>query len=222
MWTAIVYVWPRTPILQFRACLCVLLLAIMRLLNLAVPVLYRNMVNKLSDAAIAASSGDPSGWQPTFWNVRPPLPLADLLHLIRTTHSSDHITETEGQSAAGCCLPRPWGCVEKHICSHEGHARAQALARGPIISNIRTCVQVFYPVVFLYMLASFFQGGAGTGSSGMLNNARSYLWIPIGQNAFRCLPPPDARCLLSNEAPGICLRDLCQASIWQPRTYLQQ
>ena len=40
-------------------------------------------------------------------------------------------------------------------------------------------------VVFLYMLASFFQGGAGTGSSGMLNNARSYLWIPIGQNAFR-------------------------------------
>ena len=107
MWTAIVYVWPKTPILQFRACLCVLLLAIMRLLNLAVPVLYRNMVNKLSDAAIAASSGDPSGWQPTFWNVRPPLQLADLLHLFRTTHSSDHITETERQSAAGCCLPRP-------------------------------------------------------------------------------------------------------------------
>ena len=46
-------------------------------------------------------------------------------------------------------------------------------------------MQVFYPIVFLYMLASFFQGGAGTGSSGMLNNARSYLWIPIGQNAFR-------------------------------------
>lgn len=69
MWTAIVYVWPTTPMLQFRACLCVLLLAVMRLLNLAVPILYRNMVNKLSDAAIAASSGEPSGWQPTFWNV---------------------------------------------------------------------------------------------------------------------------------------------------------
>ena len=69
MWTAIVYVWPKTPILQLRACLCVLLLAVMRLLNLAVPILYRNMVNILSDAAIAASSKNPSGWQPTFWNV---------------------------------------------------------------------------------------------------------------------------------------------------------
>ena len=69
MWTAIVYVWPKTPVLQLRACLCVLLLAVMRLLNLAVPILYRNMVNKLSDAAIAASSGSPAGWQPTFWNV---------------------------------------------------------------------------------------------------------------------------------------------------------
>jgi hypothetical protein len=109
MWTAIVYVWPKTPMLQFRACLCVVLLAIMRLLNLAVPVLYRNMVNKLSDAAIAASSREPSGWQPTFWNVRPPLPLAKLeVHLIRTAHSSDHCTEAERQSAAGCCLPRLW------------------------------------------------------------------------------------------------------------------
>ena len=49
--------------------MCVLLLAVMRLLNLAVPILYRNMVNKLSDAAIAASSDNPVGWQPTFWNV---------------------------------------------------------------------------------------------------------------------------------------------------------
>ena len=73
MWTAIVYVWPKTPILQLRACLCVLLLAVMRLLNLAVPILYRNMVNILSDAAIAASSGSPTGWQPTFWNVSPSL-----------------------------------------------------------------------------------------------------------------------------------------------------
>ena len=60
----------------------------------------------------------------------------------------------------------------------------------PSIHQIDACLQVFYPVVFLYMLAAFFQGGAGTGSSGMLNNARSYLWIPIGQNAFRCLSSP--------------------------------
>ena len=54
---------------------------------------------------------------------------------------------------------------------------------------------MFYPVVFLYMLASFFQGGAGTGSSGMLNNARSYLWIPIGQNAFRYPSRQNSSCM---------------------------
>lgn len=89
MWTAIVYVWPKTPILQFRACLCVVLLAIMRLLNLAVPVLYRNMVNKLSDAAIAASSGRAAGWQPTFWNVRSLSHLVSLF-LLRLHHILAH------------------------------------------------------------------------------------------------------------------------------------
>ena len=58
------------------------------------------------------------------------------------------------------------------------------------LDQTNASLQVFYPVVFLYMLAAFFQGGAGTGSSGMLNNARSYLWIPIGQNAFRCSSSP--------------------------------
>ena len=89
MWTAIVYVWPKTPMLQFRACLCVVLLAIMRLLNLAVPVLYRNMVNKLSDAAIAASSGGAAGWHPTFWNVRSLSHSGSLLFL-RLHHALAH------------------------------------------------------------------------------------------------------------------------------------
>jgi ATP-binding cassette subfamily B (MDR/TAP) protein 6 len=46
-------------------------------------------------------------------------------------------------------------------------------------------MQVFYPAILLYMLAAFFQGGPGTGSMGLLNNMRSYLWIPIAQNAYR-------------------------------------
>ncbi len=124
MWTAIVYVWPKTPILQLRACLCVLLLAVMRLLNLAVPVLYRNMVNKLSDAAIAASSGNPSGWQPTFWNVRPPPSRSAYLLQLRTTQIPDHIAETRKQSAAGCRLSTPLGCVGQHVCPHMCHGHA--------------------------------------------------------------------------------------------------
>eukprot|EP00891_Asterochloris_glomerata_P000737 jgi/Astpho2/737/e_gw1.00015.6.1_t len=44
---------------------------------------------------------------------------------------------------------------------------------------------VFYPIVVLYMVAAFLQGGAGTGSMGAINNIRQYLWIPIQQDAFR-------------------------------------
>jgi hypothetical protein len=47
------------------------------------------------------------------------------------------------------------------------------------------CAQLFFPTVIAYMVVSFIQGGAGTGGSGMLNNLRSYLWIPIAQNAYR-------------------------------------
>lgn len=45
IFTAVAYVWPTTPLLQLRAALCVVLLAAMRLLNLAVPILYRDVVN---------------------------------------------------------------------------------------------------------------------------------------------------------------------------------
>ena len=45
MITAVAYVWPTTPLLQLRAALCVVLLGAMRLLNLAVPILYRDVVN---------------------------------------------------------------------------------------------------------------------------------------------------------------------------------
>ena len=41
MFTAVLYVWPTTPWLQLRAGVCVLAVATMRLLNLAVPILYR-------------------------------------------------------------------------------------------------------------------------------------------------------------------------------------
>ncbi|BDA42838.1 ATP-binding cassette sub-family B member 6, mitochondrial [Coccomyxa sp. Obi] len=115
MFTAIMYVWPRTPLMQLRAGICVLAIAVMRLLNLAVPILYRDVVNTLADASSAAHprAGDKPEFT-TFWHI-------------------------------------------------------------------------FYPYALLYMVAAFFQGGAGTGATGLLNNLRSYLWIPIAQNAFRSI-----------------------------------
>lgn len=37
----------------------------------------------------------------------------------------------------------------------------------------------------LYLGALFFQGGGGGGITGFINNVRSYLWIPVSQDAYR-------------------------------------
>jgi ATP-binding cassette subfamily B (MDR/TAP) protein 6 len=37
----------------------------------------------------------------------------------------------------------------------------------------------------LYLAAIFFQGGAGGGITGFVNNARQWLWIPVSQDAYR-------------------------------------
>lgn len=70
MFTAILYVWPRSPMMQLRAGVCVLAIAIMRLLNLAVPILYRDVVNTLADASSAAHprAGESPESTP-FWHV---------------------------------------------------------------------------------------------------------------------------------------------------------
>ena len=38
-----------------------------------------------------------------------------------------------------------------------------------------------YPWVFAYLVVLFFQGGAGGGVVGFINNVRSYIWIPVSQ-----------------------------------------
>ena len=54
-----------------------------------------------------------------------------------------------------------------------------------ICSKALSLKQVFYPVILLYMIAAFLQGGPGSASMGLLNNLRSWLWIPVAQDAFR-------------------------------------
>lgn len=41
------------------------------------------------------------------------------------------------------------------------------------------------PWELLYLAAIFFQGGAGGGITGFINNARQWLWIPVSQDAYR-------------------------------------
>jgi hypothetical protein len=45
---SIVYVWPKRKLLQLRACTCIALILILRVLNLVVPAFYGRMVDALS------------------------------------------------------------------------------------------------------------------------------------------------------------------------------
>eukprot|EP00878_Enallax_costatus_P015689 GHUV01016437.1.p1 GENE.GHUV01016437.1~~GHUV01016437.1.p1 ORF type:complete len:820 (+),score=192.83 GHUV01016437.1:571-3030(+) len=101
------YAWPQAPGLQLRVLLCVLLLVLMRILNLAVPITYKKLVDQLAAATSAAPDDRPS---------------------LRK-------------------LVEPWE--------------------------------------LLYLAAIFFQGGAGGGITGFVNNARQWLWIPVTQDAYR-------------------------------------
>ncbi|XP_051870229.1 ATP-binding cassette sub-family B member 6-like isoform X2 [Pristis pectinata] len=92
------YLWPKGSILlQFFVLLCLLLLAAERVINVFVPIYYKNIVNELSDRA-------------------------------------------------------PWKTLAMTVC--------------------------------LYVLLKFLQGG-GTGSSGFVNNIRSFMWIKVQQYTSR-------------------------------------
>ncbi len=41
------------------------------------------------------------------------------------------------------------------------------------------------PWVVAYLAAIFFQGGAGGGMMGALNNLRQVLWLPVAQDSFK-------------------------------------
>jgi hypothetical protein len=61
------YAWPRTPGLRVRVFLCVVLLFLMRVLNLAVPITYKKLVDQLADASAA-----PPGQRPPFITLLKP------------------------------------------------------------------------------------------------------------------------------------------------------
>jgi hypothetical protein len=53
------FVWPQTLALQLRLVLCLLLLVLMRVLNLAVPILFKHLIDRLGEAYADAKAGRP-------------------------------------------------------------------------------------------------------------------------------------------------------------------
>jgi len=105
-WGACKYVWPEDPWLQARAVFAFILLLSMRFLNLAVPILFKHMVDSFSkEEAGGSRTSYLAGWLPVY--------------------------------------------------------------------------------VLLYLGAALFQGGAGGGTVGIISNLRSFIWVPVGQDAYR-------------------------------------
>jgi len=70
--TAVAYVWPDSVFLQLRAFACVILILIMRVLNLAVPILYKKVVDTLastSEGTHPRPGDEKEHYQ--FWQVNP-------------------------------------------------------------------------------------------------------------------------------------------------------
>lgn len=69
--TAITYVWPDSVVLQLRAFACIAIILIMRVLNLAVPILYKKVVDTLaatSEGTHPRPGDEREHFQ--FWQVR--------------------------------------------------------------------------------------------------------------------------------------------------------
>lgn len=63
MYGCLSYVWPDTLPLQVRLCACFLLIVVGRAVNLAVPILYKHVVDVLSAVSTGTSQA------PAFWSV---------------------------------------------------------------------------------------------------------------------------------------------------------
>ncbi|KAG2430405.1 hypothetical protein HXX76_009930 [Chlamydomonas incerta] len=137
---ACAYVWPTELHLQLRAIACLLLLVAMRFINLAVPILYKRVVDTLAAA------------------------------------SAKHPAAAAGEPPRGLGLDLGLGrLVSAWLKGGGDTADPSAVNLGALI----------WPWVILYLAAVFFQGGAGGGIVGFINNMRSYLWIPVSQDAYR-------------------------------------
>ncbi|GLC47382.1 hypothetical protein PLESTB_001360600 [Pleodorina starrii] len=152
---ACAYVWPESFWLQARAVACLLLLVAMRFLNLAVPILYKKVVDRLA-AGSGAGGGGVSQQPDANRGLGLDLGLGRLL-----------------AGAGAGWWPGP--ALESGSAPGPSGSDPEGLSFGALV----------WPWVVLYLAAVFFQGGAGGGVVGFINNIRSYLWIPVSQDSYR-------------------------------------
>jgi ATP-binding cassette subfamily B (MDR/TAP) protein 6 len=177
-----------------RLLACLVLVLAERGINLAVPIMYKSMVETLSDTngflpnllkALwqAAAATDPAAGAAAAAagsTASPPAAAAGLVSV------SGAAVGAAGMDLAGVAATGGgWGPLAS-LRSLLGTAAAGSpvnVLSSAQDSALTAFWTIFYPWAFFYLGAVFLRGGSG--SEGLLANVRDICWIPINQAAFR-------------------------------------
>mmetsp|Transcript_18402 Transcript_18402/g.51583 ORF Transcript_18402/g.51583 Transcript_18402/m.51583 type:complete len:1155 (+) Transcript_18402:140-3604(+) len=169
------YVLPQTQPLKLRLAGCFLLVALERCVNLAVPLLYKHMVDTLSKISalhhLTASLGSLMPGASTAVPAGQP-------HLAFGGDAPD----AQGGPLGGLQGSVGLG-AEGGINSAAGGTHVLGVLQGLLQGPQFTFWNVFHPWVLAYLAAFFLRGGSGM--EGLLASIRDILWAPITQAAFR-------------------------------------
>jgi hypothetical protein len=163
--------------------LCLLLVLSERVINLAAPIAFKNMVEVLTAVvSVPAEAGQQQH------------PLAVGLRQLLASVTGQQLTHMQPQQQHAYAPVSSSLYAAAHNASHvaaaaavgaatpASAAAAAAFAR-PFAALQDTVLApfwvLFYPWVFVYLGAFFLRGGSG--SEGLLANLRDILWIPITQ-----------------------------------------
>ncbi|GLC34551.1 hypothetical protein PLESTB_001249100 [Pleodorina starrii] len=174
------YVWPESRPLRLRLVACFMLVMAERCVNLAVPVLYKNMVDELSGTATPDGGDGGAGGGGGLAAAARTLAGAAM----RVVAAGGNGTRVDGSVAAAAAVAAGGsGAVELEV-----DAEVQVQLVKAAYGLLKAAQQlsfwgVFYPWVFAYLGFYFLRGGSGM--EGLLANMRDLVWIPITQAAFR-------------------------------------
>ncbi|KAG1666247.1 hypothetical protein FOA52_011549 [Chlamydomonas sp. UWO 241] len=158
--SAFKYVLPKDKKQRLRLFACFVLVAMERGVNLAVPVLFKQMVDSLSQVSTLQTLG------------------ADgTLHAAaaRLLSSIPGLSAPAATAASATAATAATAAATAAAASAAAAVGSTAAAAAATVSFW----DLFYPSVFLYVGFYFLRGGSG--AEGLLANVRDLLWIPITQ-----------------------------------------
>lgn len=184
------YVWPAEGTLELRLMLCLLLVLSERVINLAAPIAFKNMVEVLTAVvSVPAEAGQQQH------------PLAVGLRQLLASVTGQQLLHMQPQQQQQHAYAP--GSSSLYAGAHNATNAAAAAAVGPTAPAFAAFAGpfavlqdtvlapfwvLFYPWVFVYLGAFFLRGGSG--SEGLLANLRDILWIPITQVSHELLSAP--------------------------------